>query len=95
MNFEKRLETLIGKVKSKIKPESTAEEVEEVNDLLNDLNALKDYHSKVVEENGQFKDTIVRMVVSQGSSDKPANGSDGSKTMTIEEAVAEVSKGGK
>ena len=95
MTFKEQLEALKGKFQSKIKAESTPEEIQEVNDLIAELDSLGVSHDEVVTENAKFKDTIVRMVTTEGNGKKPVDDSSGSKTMSIEEAIAEAQKGGK
>lgn len=94
MSFKEILESLKTKIQAKIKAESTPEEIQEINDLIADLDSLGTSHEELVTENAKFKDTIVRMVTTQGDGNKPEDGASGSKTMSIEEAVAEVQKGG-
>lgn len=94
--FNEKLEALKKRIQGKIKPDSTPEEIEEVNSIVEELDSLGSSHKEVVTENAKFKDTIVRMVTTQGNSDKPADDSTGSKPKSIEECVAEqIEKGGK
>ena len=89
MTFQEKVNALKETFKSRITAESSPEEVEALNKHQSDLDELVVEHNKVVEENAKFRDTIVRMVSTQGSSDKPKDESDGSKPKTIEECVAE------
>lgn len=94
--FNEKLEALKKRIQAKIKADSTPEEIEEVNSMIADLDSLGSSHNELVTENAKFKDTIVRMVTTQGNSDKPADDSTGSKPKSIEECVAEeLEKGGK
>ena len=94
--FNEKLEALKKRIQGKIKADSTPEEIEEVNSMIADLDSLGSSHNELVTENAKFKDTIVRMVTTQGSSDKPGDDSTGSKPKSIEECVAEeLEKGGK
>ena len=96
MTFKEMMDTLKGKIQTKIKAESTPEEIQEVNDLIAELDSLESSHNEVVTENAKFKDTIVRMVTTQGDGNKPGDDSTGSKPKSIEECVAEeLDKGGK
>ena len=97
MTFKEQIDALKGKIQSKITAESSAEEIQEMNDLMGEFDALETSHNAVVTENAKFKDTIVRMVTTQGDGNAPKDDSNGSKTMSIEEAIAEVQKqnGGK
>lgn len=95
MNFKEQLEALKGKIQARITTESSADEINEINGYVEELNSLETSYNEVVTEQAKLKDTIVRMVSTQGSSDKPKDESSGSKPMTIEECIAEVSKGGK
>ena len=96
MTFKEQLEALKGKIQAKIKPESSAEEIQEVNDLIAEFDSLDASYNQVVTENAKFKDTIVRMVSNQGNGKEPGNDSGGSNPKSIEECVAEeLEKGGK
>ena len=96
MTFKEQLEALKGKFQAKINPESSAEEVQEINDLIAECDSLETSYNEVVTENAKFKDTIVRMVSNQGDGKQPGNDSGGSNPKTIEECVAEeLEKGGK
>lgn len=94
--FNEKLEALKKRIQAKIKADSTPEEIEEVNSMIADLDSLGSSHNDLATENAKFKDTIVRMVTTQGNSDKPGDDSTGSKPKSIEECVAEeLEKGGK
>lgn len=89
MTFKEIVESLKGKIQGEIKPESSPEEIEKLNGLISELDSLETSHNEVVTENAKFKDTIVRMVTSQGDSNPPLDGALESKPKTIEECVAE------
>ena len=96
MTFQEQITALKEKVKAKIKPESSEDEIQEINGLLAEMDSLETIHNELVTENAKFKDTIVRMVTNQGDGNKPRDDTDGSKPKTIEECVAEeLEKGGK
>ncbi len=96
MTFQEQITALKEKVKAKIKPESSEDEIQEINGLLAEMDSLEATHNELVTENAKFKDTIVRMVTNQGDGNKPRDDTDGSKPKTIEECVAEeLEKGGK
>lgn len=96
MTFQEQITALKEKVKAKIKPESSEDEIQEINGLLAEMDSLETTHNELVTENAKFKDTIVRMVTNQGDGNKPRDDTDGSKPKTIEECVAEeLEKGGK
>ena len=89
MNWKEQVEALKGKFQSRITTESTPEEVNEVNDLVAEIDSLDSAYNELVQEHAKTKEALVRMVVNQGSSDKPGDESSGSKPKTIEECVAE------
>ena len=67
-----------------------------MNDLIAECDSLESSYNEVVTENAKFKDTIVRMVSTQGDGNKPGDDTTGSKPKSIEECVAEeLEKGGK
>lgn len=89
MNFKEKLDALRAEVKSQIKPESSEEEITRVNGLSAQLDELETDYNAVVTENAKFKDTIVKMVTTEGNSDKPKDDVGDDKPKTIEEIVAE------
>ena len=96
MTFKERLDALKGNLQARIKAESTPEEIQEVNDLIAECDSLESSYNEVVTENAKFKDTIVRMVSTQGDGNKPGDDTTGSKPKSIEECVAEeLEKGDK
>lgn len=96
MTFQEKVASLKGKIQAKIKPESSPEELEELNGMIAELDEVEKTHNDVVAENAKFKDTIVRMALNTGNGKKPEDESGGSNPKTIEECVAEeLEKGGK
>lgn len=89
MTFKERLEALRAEVKSQIKPESSEEELTRLNGISAKLDELETDYNSVVTENAKFKDTIVKMVTTEGNSDKPKDETGDDKPKTIEEIVAE------
>ena len=87
--FKEQFDALKGKLSAKITENSTPEEIKEWNDTIAELDSLEASHNEVVTENAKFKDTIVRMVTTQGDGKQPADDSSGSKPKTIEECVAD------
>ena len=58
-----------------------------------EVDALNNDYSNLEQEHAKTKDALVRMVVTQGNSDKPKEDeSGGSNPKTIEEIIAEVEK---
>lgn len=89
MDILAKVEALKGMFQARITPESSPEEIESTNKANLELDEIVTAYNDVVKENAKFKDTIVRMVTSQGSSDKPVDDSQGSKPKSIEECIAE------
>ena len=71
MTLKERLDSLRAKVKAKIKPETSAEELDELNGILGELDEIENEHNNVITENTKFKDTIVRMALTQGDGKTP------------------------
>lgn len=94
MEFTERMKALKEKKQALIKPDMSAEDIQAINDEIAELDELEKSHNKLVTENAKFKDTIVRMVTSEGNGKTPKDDSSGSKTMSIEEAIAEVQNNG-
>lgn len=95
MNWKEQVEALKAKFQSKVKENSTQEEIDEINGLIAEVDALDSAYNELEQEHAKTKTALVRMVVNQGSGDKPRDDTDGSKPKTIEECVAEVQKEGK
>ena len=90
MTIQERLNALKEKIKSKIKDDSTPEELEELKGMLTELDEVETEHNKVVEVNAKYKDTIVGMVLNQGNGKAPGNPSDEeSKPKSMDELLAE------
>ena len=89
MTFKERIEALKGTFQAQINENSTAEEIQSINDKSAELDSLETAYNEVVADNAKFKDTIVRMVTTQGDGKQPKDGSDESKPKTIEECIAE------
>lgn len=89
MNFKERVEALKGEFNAKINQDTTPEEVEKINKSNANLDSLVEDYNLVVTENAKLKDTIVRMVTTQGDGKQPQNDSTGSKPKSIEECIAE------
>ena len=94
MGFTERMKALKEKKQALIKPDMSAEDIQAINDEIAELDELEKSHNELVTENAKFKDTIVRMVTSEGDGKTPKDDSSGSKTMSIEEAIAEVQNNG-
>ena len=95
MTFKEQLDALKGRIQAKITSESSQEQIDEITGIANELDSLELSYNEAVQEQAKLKDTIVRMVQTQGSGKKPIDESQGSKPMTIDECIAEISKGGK
>ena len=95
MSFKERMKALKEKRKALIKPDMSEEDIKSINDDIAELDELEKAHDELVAENAKFKDTIVRMVTSEGNGKAPKDDSSGSKSMSIEEAIAQVENGGK
>ena len=95
MNWKEQVDALKAKFQSKVKEDSPQEEIDEINTLIAEVYALDSAYNELEQEHAKTKSALVRMVVNQGSSDKPRDDTDGSKPKTIEECVAEVQNGGK
>lgn len=102
MTLKEQLDALREKIKAKIKPESTPEELEELNGMLSSLDDIEKQHNEVVAVNAKYKDTIVGMVLKSGDDKTPADpSSEESKPKGMEQLLAEFEakqekeKGGK
>ena len=95
MTWKESIDALKAKISAKITKESTPEQIEEINGVIADIDALDTSYTTLEAEHAKTKEAVVRMVVNQGNGDKPKDDTDGSKPKTIEECVAEVEKGGK
>ena len=93
MNFLEKVNALKEKLNAKLTAESSPEQIEEINGLVAEVDALNNDYSNLEQEHAKTKDALVRMVVTQGNGDKPKEDeSGGSNPKTIEEIIAEVEK---
>lgn len=96
MTYQEKVSALKDKLQAKIKSESTPEEIAEVNSLLEEIDGLASEFETLSQEHAKTKDSLVRMVVNQGNSDKPKEELEGSKPRSFEEIIAdELKKEGK
>ena len=95
MTFKERLDSLREKVKGKIKPESSAEELDEYNGILAELDEIEKDHDGVLTENTKFKDTIVRMALTQGDDNTPPSDPAGNKPRSMEQFIEDFKKDNK
>lgn len=89
MTLKERLDSLREKAKSRIKPESTQEEIDEVNGIISALDEIEKEHNDVVAVSAKYKDTIVRMVLNQGDSNTPSEDPDGGKPKDMDQFIAD------
>ena len=99
MTFKEKLDSLRARAKAIVTPESSEDDIKKSTDILGELDEIeKDFDAQSA-ENAKFKDTIVRMVTTQGSDKPPVNEEEGSKPISAEDLVnqmlAEQEKGGK
>lgn len=94
MDFKKQIEAFRASCKARITAESTPEEVEAINADIAKYDELEKDHDELVAQVASLKDTIVRVVSTQGSGDKPKDDVDGSNPKTIEEIIAEKQANG-
>lgn len=89
MTLKERLDSLREKAKSRIKPESTQEEIDEVNGIISTLDEIEKEHNEVVAVSAKYKDTIVKMVLNQGDGKTPDEDPDGGKPKDMNEFLAD------
>ena len=92
MNYKEKVESLKQRFQSKITPESTPEQIQEAQAYASELDELSSEYDRLVAENAKFKDTIVKMVTTQGDATPPKDDSMARESMSIEEAIAKISK---
>ena len=92
MTLKERLDSLREKVKGKIKPESSQEELDEINGMLTELDEVEKSHGDLVTENAKFKDTIVRMVTTQGDDNPPPADPNGSNPRSMDQFIKDFEK---
>lgn len=99
MTIKERLDALRAKLKAKIKPESTADEISAIDAEMKELdfieeeyNNLNTKYADLQTEHGKFKDVIVNMVLKQGNQETPVDDIDGSKPVTTEELLEKYQK---
>ena len=92
MSFKEQLDSMRAKVKKYMKPESSKEELEELNGILADLdNVEKDYNS-LSQEKDKYKEKIINMVLNEGNDDIPPDDENGRKPKSMEEFINDFEK---
>ena len=96
MTLKEQVQALKQRIQAKFKIDenSSPEDVQEMNDMMAELDSIDSAHDVVLQDYAKTKEAVVRMIVNQGSSDKPKDETEGSKPKTIDECVAEL-QGGK
>ena len=92
MSFKEQLDSLRQKVKDKIKPESSQEEIDELNGMLSDIDQVETEYNTLSQENAKFKDKIVNMVLNEGDGKPPPDDPNGSKPRSMEEFINDFEK---
>lgn len=90
--FKEILEAIKNEAKGQITSDSTQEQIEKVDNHMKSLEKLEASHNELVTENAKLKDTIVRMVQTQGNDKAPGDDSSGRKPLSIDEAMSQVAK---
>ena len=89
MNFKEQAEALKARFTSKINADTSKEELDEFTSINEEIDKLESSYNELLNENAKFKDTIIRMVTNQGSSEKPQDVVEESKPLTMEEIIAQ------
>ena len=97
MTFKEKTESLRKFLKGLMKEDMSPEQLEEFNQHIAGINELDQDYDKSETDRVKYRDKIVNMVMTEGSDRTPADEHDGSKPMSIDEAVAQVmeKEGGK
>ena len=91
--FKQKIEEIKSEFTTRITPDSSAEEIEKINQSTAKVDELNEMYLKVTDENRKLKDVMAKMVTSQGSSDKPNDSSDPTdKPLTLDEIIQEKLK---
>lgn len=90
--FKEKVDSLRAKLKAHIKPESSKDELDEINGMLTELDELEKSHGDIVTENAKFKDTIVRMVTTQGDDKTPPTDPNGGNPRSMEQFIKDFEK---
>ena len=89
MNFKEQAEALKARFTSKINADTSKEELDEFTSINEEIDKLESSYNELLNENAKFKDTIIRMVTNQGSSENPQDIVEESKPLTMEEIIAQ------
>lgn len=92
--WQEKVKEIKEEFTTRITQDSSAEEIEKINQSTAKVDELDKMYLEVEQENRKLKDAIARMVTSQGSSDKPNDPSDPNETkpLTLDEIIAEKLK---
>ena len=92
--WQEKVKEIKEEFTTRITQDSSAEEIEKINQSTAKVDELDKMYLEVEQENRKLKDAIARMVTSQGSSDMPHDPSDPNenKPLTLDEIIAEKLK---
>ena len=79
------IDSIKAKIQARITGESSQEEIDEISGLCDELDSLTPIYDGLVHEQGELKDTVIRLVKREGNSNTPPDSSEGSEPATIEE----------
>lgn len=92
MNFKEKLQAQKDYLKALIKDDTSADDIERINGLISSIDEVDKEHDDLLTEHAKTKDSLVRLVVNQGSSEKPKDDSGGSNPKSVDEILAELEK---
>lgn len=77
-------------LKASLTSETPVEQVQKIGDLNKDLEDIENKYTKLVEENGKLKNTIIDSVKNGGTKTPPEDSSKGESPKTFEEIANQV-----
>ena len=92
MTFKEKTEALKKFISAKMKEDMSSDEIEEFQNQLKSIDELEKEFSTSEDERAKLKNKIVDMVLTQGDDEPPSDDHDGSKPMTMEEAIKQATK---
>ena len=93
--FQEKIQAIKSTLQNRITSDTPTDDITAINSIISDIDSLGSDYGKLAEEHAKTKDALVKLVTTEGNGDKPNDGAEGSKPMSIDECIAQIEKGGK
>ena len=89
MPINEQIDRLKNSISSQINSDTSPEQIEALKGLNTDIEAIEQSYQQLEAENAKFRDTIVRMVMTQGNAEPPKDENQEKQPRSIEEIMAD------